>query len=164
MASPLEKRIALLIVEGTSDATALRGCIHKYLRLHYPKTDIDCEVYGTDISINESGNGQRSGDPQLVLDRVKTAFDEYLNTRGKSQKIAFDDIASVATLSDLDACFCREEAVIQGEEGAQTVIDYDCQRQKVFCKDVKALAMRNKNKCEALMVLADADRLLIAQA
>ena len=64
------RRIALLIVEGDSDSSALKLCIQNWLQSKGLAGALECEVYRSDFTIQDSGANFCDADPQRVMNRV----------------------------------------------------------------------------------------------
>jgi hypothetical protein len=148
-----ERKVVLLIVEGSSDAKALKKGINEYFRLKGLSSLLECEVYGTDLTLHPLQNDQGWTSPEEVLANVKAAIAEFVKENQLREKIGLDEIGYIATLSDLDACYCPDSAVVFGRNptGRDTV--YDFINKRIVCSNVTFIKQRNKNKVDAFGIL-----------
>ena len=131
----LRRKLALLIAEGGSDAAALSVPIQNYLRNNGDSCIFECVIYRTDITIQSNKNTGVLDNPTLVLDRVKEAVDEFINSSFNSNKYKHDDIGLVMTLSDLDCCYCDNNDIVFGGQNCLTAPDI--LNKKYQCNDVR---------------------------
>ena len=99
-----ERKVFLLIVEGSSDRIAIKGTLKEALKALGYDALLDCEVYGTDLTLHPYQNNNQYYEPEDALENVVSAVNEFIYNERRSSKIDFDNIAAVATLSDLNAC------------------------------------------------------------
>ena len=71
------RRIALLIVEGDFDRSALKLCIQNWLQSKGLAGVLECEVYRSDFTIQDPGANFCDADPQRVMNRVQEAIGDY---------------------------------------------------------------------------------------
>ena len=154
------RKLALLITEGGSDASALSVPIQNYLRNNGGFCVFECIVYHTDITIHSKHNITQLADCCLVMDRVSEVVNEFLSSNQNSNKYTINDIGIVMTLSDLDCCYCDSEDVIFNGHNSLTVPDFV--HKKYLCNDVQFIVQRNKIKVESLDILSHETMLKIA--
>ena len=153
----MERKLALLIVEGGSDGTALTVPIRNYLVNNGNCCFFEYVVYSADITLHENGCNEINYDYENVVDRVSKAVDEYLNSDYNTNKYTIDDVGIVMTLSDLDACYCSNEQLVFGGPGCSTIVD--CENKKVLCNDVIFMSKRNETKVSALGILSSEEKI-----
>lgn len=82
---------------------------------------------------------------------IKIFYDGSLKPDG----IEIKDIIGVASLSDLDGCYLRNEFIIYNEDGNK--ICYDVSNKCIKTKDVTYIKQRNEIKQIAMDILFDTD-------
>lgn len=153
----MEKKIVLLICEGDSDKKSLQLLINEYLQYQNRSSQIGCEVFGCDFLFHEYEDPEHFAPPENVLQRVQDAIVAFLKKNRNTLRYQWSDILAVATLSDLDACYCSPNDVISGKGLTAETLQYDFQRKKILCNDVTFIRERNDWKKTALGILFTTD-------
>ena len=153
------RKLAILVVEGSSDKFALSLPIRNYLSKNGINDVFECVVYGSDISIHEYADDKVSFDPSGVELRINDVLDDFINGPFNTNKYTFDDIGVVGCLSDLDACYCPESAVLP--KTGCSKIEYDVINKRIYCNDVNFVLNRNNCKKDALQILAGINKVKI---
>ena len=58
-----ERKVFLLIVEGSSDRIAIKGALKEVLKALGYDALLDCEVYGTDLTLHPYQNNNQYSEP-----------------------------------------------------------------------------------------------------
>ena len=148
----MNRKVALLIVEGGSDAAALTVPFRNYLRKSEAGCVFECAVYKTDITLHNYDDQYTIGDPYCVENRVVEAVKEYLSSEYNSNKYHLEDIGIAMTLSDLDACYCKDDDLLFGGLECKTTINL--LNKKLICNDINYMKDRNVRKTTALGILS----------
>lgn len=157
----MKRKLALLIVEGGSDAAALTVPLRNFLRKSEANCAFECVVYHTDITLHNHDDAEIIVESYDVIERVKAAVDEYILGEQNSNKYEKSDIGLILTLSDLDGCYCKECDVVFGGRNVKSTIDEDNKR--IVCSNVPFLIRRNLTKVNALSILNSTDSVLIGK-
>ena len=71
-----ERKVFLLIVEGSSDRIAIKGALKEVLKALGYDALLDCEVYGTDLTLHPYQNSSQYSEPE---DALKTSSPRSTN-------------------------------------------------------------------------------------
>ena len=160
-----EKNVFLLIVEGGSDKTALEGPINFYLRLKKLYGVLTCAVYHTDISTHAFGDFDNlMSDSYNVEENIKKCVKAFIDSPiDNPNKYELKNIVAVASLTDLDCCYCKDEDVVfkpfADGDLKKTYPDYA--NKKLVCNDVTFIRKRNALKVASLGILSTQDIIVI---
>ena len=102
-----ERKVFLLIVEGSSDRIAIKGTLKEVLKALGYDALLDCEVYGTDLTLHPYQNNNQYSEPEDALENVVSGAVTYAVRRTKFQgrDIKKGDIIG---LMDNDLCVVSE--------------------------------------------------------
>jgi hypothetical protein len=153
------RKLALLITEGGSDASALSVPIQNYLRNNGSSCVFECVIYHTDITIHSQKDIRQLSDPCLVMDRVAESVEEFLSSSRNSNKYSIKDIGIVMTLSDIDCCFCDLKDIVFNGHSSLTAPDFINKR--YLCNDAQFIVKRNKIKVDSFDILSHETKLKI---
>jgi|GEM_PF-2325518 len=141
------KQVILFIVEGASDLIALKLPIKKLFSNQNLLSNIQIEIYGTDPLIHWPKQTDRKlWEADSLCDRIGASVKNFI--KSPKCKISPSDIAAVAVIGDLDACFCPAESVFKNTDG--DFIVYDADGQRIFCENVPFLIKRNEIKKDSV--------------
>ena len=146
-----QRKIVLFIAEGSSDAKALSLPLGALFVEKGLSAKARCEVYGTDPLLHrlQDKNNPTFESPFSVTDRIKDAVDDFLNSEAGGVFEA-GDIACVAVLCDLDACFCDNACI---KHRPDEPVTYDIANKTVYCQNIPYIVGRNDTKRDAFGVL-----------
>ena len=160
-----ERKVFLLIVEGSSDRIAIKGALKEVLKALGYDALLDCEVYGTDLTLHPYQNSSQYSEPEDALENVVSAVNEFIYNERRSSKIDFDNIAAVATLSDLDACYCDDSRIVfysDAPEGAKSQCDINAQL--IRTTNIPFMTKRNATKRDAFDALLSEKEIYIGES
>ncbi len=149
----MAKKLVLVICEGQSDKTALKQCINKLLEQKGVTAEIGCEVYGGDFLFHDFKNKEAFSDPLTVMDRIVASINDFIKKSQTSERYKWSDFIAVATLSDLDACYCKDDDILHNDSFSTPKTFYDFQNKKIITNDVSFIQKRNERKRNALGIL-----------
>ena len=156
----MQKKLALLIVEGGSDAAALVVPIRNYLRNCADYCTFEYEVYMADITLHNYSSDIVVYDYENIMNRVSSAVDEFINSDQNSNKYQINDVGIIMTLSDLDCCYCGNESVVFG--GLNCLTSIDIINKKIICNDVNFIRKRNEIKSLALGIMSTENKVILS--
>ena len=145
-----KRQVVLFITEGSSDDAALTLPLRALFAEEGLSDQIECAVFGTDPLIHEyrDGGNPALADEYKVIERIKDCIKDFLAIQ--AGKIGEEDIACVAVLSDLDACYCNDDSVVFRRDKD---IEYDLESRVIRCKNKPYITERNAKKRDALGIL-----------
>lgn len=144
------RRVALLITEGDTDRTSLQNPLRQLLKDRGLFKKVECQVYGTDFLLHSyrKKDCPKIESAEEVTDRIKSCIRRYLDSN--SDGIKAEDIAGVAVLCDLDACFCNDACVVHKNDGG---VEYDVSSCQIRCQNIPYIIERNSTKRDAFGIL-----------
>lgn len=159
-----ERKVFLLIVEGSSDRIAIKGTLKEVLKALGYDALLDCEVYGTDLTLHPYQNNNQYSEPEDALENVVSAVNEFIFNERRSSKIDFDNIAAVATLSDLDACYCDDSRIVFYSNAPKDVKSQcDINAQLIRTTNIPFMKKRNATKRDAFDTLLSEKEIYIGE-
>lgn len=144
-----EGKIALIIVEGSSDQHAFKKCLDAYFKNVKNDLNIDCEVYKTDIRLHEFQKEDIVPVDNIYIDDLKKRISDsvkgFFNDH-KSYSLTEKDLIAIAVLTDLDACYCKPSDVVSiPSENRKYLLD----TRQINAKNVPHMLEVNRWKKEA---------------
>ena len=144
MAKKQDKKIVLLIVEGSSEEIALSTPFKEF----FDKNRFEVEVVGSDITT------QKGASPQNIISKVTQIVKDHANG---PVRLSRSDFAAILHLIDTDGAFVDPSVVIEncslrGEHSRDNPIKYYPDHMEAKFRD-RAIT-RNKCKAKNLRVLA----------
>lgn len=149
------KKYFILICEGETDETALNLVSNRYFKSLSKDVNVSFKVFKGDFSIHSFSDQKEFADPNEIIKRIEKLIKNYYDTTLKPDGIEIKDIIGVASLSDLDGCYLRNEFIIYNEDGNK--ICYDVSNKCIKTKDVTYIKQRNEIKQIAMDILFDTD-------
>ena len=110
-------------------------------------------------------NSSQYSEPEDALENVVSAVNEFIYNERRSSKIDFDNIAAVATLSDLDACYCDDSRIVfysDAPKGAKSQCDINAQL--IRTTNIPFMAKRNATKRDAFDTLLSEKEIYIGES
>ena len=148
----MDRKLALLIVEGGSDAVALTVPLRNFLRNSQASCVFECVIYQTDITLHNYRNPDTIEESYDVMERVIEAAKEYIQSDENSNKYRLSDIGLIMTLSDLDACYCKESDLVFSGTDCKTFVDVV--NSVIKCNDVVFMKNRNNIKIDSFGIMS----------
>ena len=163
MPEKTSKSLVLFVVEGRSDCIALKAPLRNLLKKRGFGHDIEVDVYGTDFLVHDINdkNNPILREPWDVQERIKKSVQRYLGEPKNKKIIKATDISCVIAISDLDACFCPESAVVQNESGCADIF-YDTKQERIHCNNVEYVLRRNEAKKDAADLIVHDGTILLS--
>ena len=149
------KKYFILICEGETDKTALNLVSNRYFKSLSKDVNVTFKVFKGDFSIHSSSDQKEFADPNEIIKRIEKLIKIFYDGSLKPDGIEIKDIIGVASLSDLDGCYLRNEFIIYNEDGNK--ICYDVSNKCIKTKDVTYIKQRNEIKQIAMDILFDTD-------
>ncbi|OZG68558.1 hypothetical protein [Bifidobacterium eulemuris] len=134
-ATPVTKKVVLLIVEGPTEETALGSVFQRLFSDSLVKFDV---VHG-DMTVSQTSKEPRDRVRELILGELK-------RDRGYQWK----DIAQIVQICDTDGAFIPDDLVLAGEADA---IEY--REDRILTSKTESIRLRNRRKRESLRKLSD---------
>lgn len=158
------KKVLLLVVEGPTDKTTFEAPLNDLLISKGLDEKFFCAVYHTDFTTHKFGNPEEfMTDDDDVIENVKECVTNFLKSRENTNKFGLKDIVFVATLSDLDCCYCKADDVevvpFNPTDEKKTRVDFV--NKKFLCNDKPFILRRNIIKQNSLGILSSEGNIVI---
>lgn len=106
------KKYFILICEGETDKTALNLVSNRYFKSLSKDVNVTFKVFKGDFSIHSFSDQKEFADPNEIIKRIEKLIKIFYDGSLKPDGIEIKDIIGVASLSDLDGCYLRNEFII----------------------------------------------------
>lgn len=130
------KSVIYALVEGKSDATALR----RILECAFPGSWIEIGIFGGDITTELAGDSDNH--EKRIIGFIQDHAD-------RKHTFKMDDIATIIMVTDLDGCYIPDEAIIQSHDYKGVVYHDD----GIYTDDRCDIKKRNNRKRKVINLL-----------
>lgn len=130
-------KIALLIVEGPSDATTFENSLRNYVSA-FSSDSVRFDVVHGDRTLEDGNN--RLIPPENIRKEIGKRVNKFL----RENSLRSSDLLLIGQICDLDACFAADDCFVCDALANQ--VKYDIQKQKIYHRDRDRLIDNRHNK------------------